>query len=319
MADLDALSKSQRQSAELGLALTLEGLKDVRGAADAARRVIALDRKSGNALHAKVIIAEQIKDATERSAELQRLLVTAHKGRHTVVENNIRLTLASAEKDDEKASGLLKEVVQTPVGCNDFYNGVRAAVQLAERRSRSSGLTEVERSRLIDAYHFLYSERLVSLFDRCHEALWNEFEHSGQMVNLLNLFRHSSFIWRLNGHKSTEARYLAKLVGMVQAETATRSRPPPSPRPSRSASRPRPSGPDNRPCPRPPARGSYGPGSDGPTAHRGKPPQGRQSNRRKSSSLGSIRRSLHTNNRSPRRQPLRAPSRKRERLGTLGK
>lgn len=213
--DLDALTKSQRQSAELGLALTLERLKDSSAAAIVARRVIALDRSSGSALHAKVIIAEQIEDNAKRTAELQRLLASALKGSHTVVANNIRLTLAREEKDDERASALLKDIT-APAGSNDFYNKVRAAVELAERRSRSPKLGEAERSRLIDAYHFLYSERLVALFDRCHEVLWNEFERSGQISNLLNLFRHSSFIWRLNGRESTERRYLAKLVKMVQ-------------------------------------------------------------------------------------------------------
>lgn len=213
--DLNALSKIQRQSAELGLALTLERLKDSSGAADAARRAIQLDRNSGSALQAKVIIAEQIQEAAKRTGELQRLLATAVKGRHTVLANNIRLALAKEEKDDEKASILLKEV-QAPAGSHDFYNSVRAAVELAGRRSRSSGLGEVERSQLIDAYHFCYSERLGSLFDRCNEVLWNEFERSGQINNLLNLFRHSSFIWRLDGRESTEARYLARLVKVVQ-------------------------------------------------------------------------------------------------------
>ena len=213
--DLNALSKIQRQSAELGLALTLERLKDFSGAADAARRAILLDRNSGSALQAKVVLAEQIQEAARRTSALQRLLATAVKGRHTVLANNIRLALAKEEKDDEKASILLKEV-QAPAGSHDFYNSVRAAVDLAERRSRSSGLGEVERSHLIDAYHFCYSERLGSLFDRCNEVLWNEFERSGQITNLLNLFRHSSFIWRLDGRESTEARYLARLVKVVQ-------------------------------------------------------------------------------------------------------
>jgi tetratricopeptide (TPR) repeat protein len=215
--NLNTLSKSQRQSAELGLALTLERLNDNTEAANAARRAIALDRNSASALQAQVIIAEQIEDAAERTAALRRLLRTALKGSHTVTANNIRLTLAQEEKDDEKAFTLLKEV-QAPAaaGSHDFYNNVRAAVELAERRSRSSGLGDAERLRLIDAYQFLYSERLVTLFDRCHELLWNEFERSGQIANLLNLFRHSSFIWRLSGRESMEARYLARLVRMVQ-------------------------------------------------------------------------------------------------------
>jgi len=214
--DLSVLSKSQRQSAELELALTLKRLKDNPGAADAARRVIILNRKSSAALQARVIIAQQIENNAERTAELQRLLTLAKKGEHIVTTNNIRLILAKEEDDHEKASMLLKEVVLTRAESNDFYNGVRAALDLAERQSRTAKLEEAERLRLIDAYHFLYSERMINLFDRCHEALWNEFERSGQIENLLNLFRHSSFIWRLNGHESTEARYLSKLVRKVQ-------------------------------------------------------------------------------------------------------
>jgi predicted MPP superfamily phosphohydrolase len=214
--NLDDLSKSQRQDAELNLALSLETLRDAPGAADAARRVIAIDRNSASALHANVIIAEQIEDTADRKAALQRLLATACAEGRSTIENNIRLTLARAEKDDGKASAWLNEVVQASSGSNEFYNRARAVVALAERRSGSSNLSEAERLRLIDAYHFLYSERLVNLFDRCHAALWNEFERSGQIVNLLNLFRHSSFIWRLNGRESTEAKYLTKLADRIQ-------------------------------------------------------------------------------------------------------
>lgn len=214
--DLPALSKPQRQSAELGLALALERLGDVDAAADAARRTISIDRKSGAALHAKVIIAEQLTDAAERAAEMKRLLAAAHKGGHTVLENNIRLTLAGEREDDAGAIALLTEVIRTPSSEKDFYNGVRAIIELAERCAGTTGLGDDERARLMGAYHFLYNERLSNLFDRCHEALWNEFERVGEIGNLLNLFRHSSFIWRLGGREGTEAKYLAKLVRMVR-------------------------------------------------------------------------------------------------------
>lgn len=213
--DLNTLSKSQRQYAELGLALSLQKLKDYKGSASAAHRVIEINNKSEAALHAQAIIAEQIENSDQRKAELQRLLATALKNNYTVLANNIRLTLANEEKDNEVASGLLRDVYST-IQSPDFYNSVRAILALSERKSQSSGLSEADRSRLINAYHFLYSERLFNLFDRCHDVLWNEFERSGQTANLLNLFRHSSFIWRLNRQESTEARYLAKLVEMVR-------------------------------------------------------------------------------------------------------
>ena len=212
--DLKSLPKRQRQSAELGLALTLE-LRAPRAAAEAAARVISLDPNSTSALQARCIIASQIEDVRERTDELRRLLGIAIKEDYQTVASNIRLILARDEEDDEKAFSLLEDV-QASAGLNDFYNGVRAAVELAERRSRSSDLGDADRARLVDAYHFLYSERLGSLFERCHEVLWNEFERLGEISNLLNLFRHSSFIWRLNGREDVEVRYLSRLVGMVR-------------------------------------------------------------------------------------------------------
>ncbi|GLS21596.1 hypothetical protein GCM10007874_46130 [Labrys miyagiensis] len=77
-------------------------------------------------------------------------------------------------------------------------------------------MTVDEKARLVEAYHFLYNERLFTLFDRCHEALWRIFERSGDLVNLLNLFRRSSFIWRLNGREAQESKYLSKLMKNVR-------------------------------------------------------------------------------------------------------
>lgn len=217
--DLSALSKSQRQSAELGLALTLERTNR-SAAAEAAKRVIAIDRHSAPALQAKIMLAEQIEDPKEKRTKLRRLLAIADKQERKVLANNIRLSLAQDE-EDQTAISLLKEVLEAAKHNHDFYNQVRAVVTLAERQSQMAGLTEAEHSRLVAAYHFLYSERLSSLFDRCHAVLWNEFERAGQTKNMLNLFRHSSFIWRLNGQDRKEATYLAKLVKLVSDAIAS--------------------------------------------------------------------------------------------------
>jgi hypothetical protein len=42
------------------------------------------------------------------------------------------------------------------------------------------------------------------------------FEKAGDRANLLNLFRRSSFIWRLNGREHQEAKYLASLRTVVR-------------------------------------------------------------------------------------------------------
>ncbi|KQN90082.1 hypothetical protein ASE95_15365 [Sphingomonas sp. Leaf231] len=214
--DLARLSKEQRQSAELGLALLLRRQGEGADAVAAANRAIAIDRRSNLALQAKTIIASEIEDPIRRAAELRRLLTAARKADSTTIANNILLTLAALERDQHAAATMLKEVMSAPLAKRDFYNGVRAILDLAARKPAGSRLADADRARLIDAYHFLYNERLDKLFDRCHEALWNEFEIAGEIENLLNLFRHSSFIWRLGGREEMEARYLGRLARIVR-------------------------------------------------------------------------------------------------------
>lgn len=47
---------------------------------------------------------------------------------------------------------------------------------------------------------------------QCHAALWDIFSSEDDTDNLLNLFRHSSFIWRINGRQYEEEKYLSKLL-----------------------------------------------------------------------------------------------------------
>ncbi|MEG8051457.1 metallophosphoesterase [Sphingomonas aurantiaca] len=214
--DHSMLSKSQRQLASLGFALVLKGLGDHQGALDAADRVIAIDKRSSAALHAKSIIADRIQDPDEKLVELRSLLASARKAKSGVVTNNILITIARLEKDDAAAVALLDEVVKSPSGLENYYNSARGIIDLATRTSGTVGLSDVNRARLVDAYHFLYSERISGMFDRCHAALWNEFERNGEIGNLLNLFRHSSFIWRIGGRGDQERKYLNKLAKMAR-------------------------------------------------------------------------------------------------------
>ena len=210
--DQSHLTKAQRQNAELHLALCLEK-QDSEGAADAARRTIALDKNSLNALQAKSLLAEQIEDDTSRDAELRRLLAIAKRRESRTLTNNIMLALArNARLRGDRSEDLLKQVVQGARTKGDFYNIARAIVALSTLPDAENRLTRGERDHLIEAYHFLYNERLFDLFDQCHAALWKLFERDGDRTNLLNLFRHSSFIWRLNGREAEEMNYLTKLM-----------------------------------------------------------------------------------------------------------
>lgn len=210
--DMTLLDRDSRQHAELCLALTLKALEDDDAAQKVASRAISRNRNSGQALHAQAIIASYIEDPDERFKENQRLLRLAEKKKSQVVANNLRIDLARDARDLGKPyADFLKEVVSSKNGESDSYNAYRAVIDLAEAESRLGEVSERNKMLLIEAYHFLHNERMLNLFDRCHRALWQIFEREKDRANLLAMFRHSSFIWRLNGREDKEAEYLRRI------------------------------------------------------------------------------------------------------------
>jgi tetratricopeptide (TPR) repeat protein len=221
--DDPSLSDVRRQGAELGLALCLDRLGDAASAVEAAKRTIAIDKTSIQALQAKVLIADQISDSEERGANLKRLLKDAQRRNAHTLASNILLDLArDARRRGDNSNDLLKQVILTSHSKGDFYNAARAIVDLASQPGAEHNMSNDERERLIEAYHFLYNERLSVLFDRCHAALWRVFERGGDRANLLDLFRRSSFIWRLGGREEQEITYLGKLMEIVHDLIAAR-------------------------------------------------------------------------------------------------
>lgn len=210
------LSKAQRQQATLNLALCFEHLGDEAAAAETAQRTIAIDRNTTSALQAKVIVAGQIEDDEERQSTLQKYLRASESKKADILANNIRLAIArSGVKNRDSTRKILQGISKQAKIDGDYYNSVRAIVTLAGFPGSELTMSSEEKTRLVEAYHFLYNERLFQLFDRCHDALWRVFEHEGNRANLLNLFRRSSFIWRLNGREDKEAKYLSKLMKIV--------------------------------------------------------------------------------------------------------
>ncbi|WP_206003720.1 hypothetical protein, partial [Pseudomonas viridiflava] len=64
----------------------------------------------------------------------------------------------------------------------------------------------------IKAYQYLFGQRLSAPFDSAHTLLWEEFEKSRDIPNLLTLFKHSSFNWRLENKEEKEKSYASRLL-----------------------------------------------------------------------------------------------------------
>ncbi len=212
--DSSYLPSSMKQSLLLSQALARQRLGDSGGAVDLAKKILAVEKKTSTGLQAKAILLEESPDATDE--QFRTLERTCRRSSADVVANNLALRRANREGTTrEEADAALEEVIKSK-DVSDFYNRVRAIVRkVGMLNAADQPVSDGDKALLIDAYHFLFNERLPALFDSCHRALWDLFVREDDQDNLLRLFRHSSLIWRLRGGASHEQAYLRKLAEHV--------------------------------------------------------------------------------------------------------
>jgi len=207
--------KTIRNRALLNLALCYESLHMMDEAVKTAKECRSIEPKSTIALQASAIIVGTSTVGSARTAGLRKLESAARRKKAHIVANNIAIDLADTTEDVAKRREALFDVVQTAPTTGDGYNAMRAAIELGKMQLEGGAiLREGELSRLIDAYHYLYSESGGSLLNNCHDILATHFERKGEFDNLLRLFRHSSLIWRLRAQSKREAKSLAS-IGLV--------------------------------------------------------------------------------------------------------
>lgn len=212
--DISYLPSSMKQILLISQALARQRLGDSEGAVILAKRVIAAEKKSASSLHAKAILLEENPDATDE--QFRTLERACRRNSADVVANNLALRRANrSETSREEADAALDEIIKSK-DASDFYNRVRAIVRkVGLLNAADKPVSDRDKALLIDAYHFLFNERLPALFDSCHRALWDLFVREDDQDNLLRLFRHSSLIWRLRGGSDYEQIYLRRLAEHV--------------------------------------------------------------------------------------------------------
>jgi tetratricopeptide (TPR) repeat protein len=202
-----------KQFVLLNLALCYQSLADDEEAKEYAQLAISIDRHSSAALHAQSILIELDDDEERRSQRLAGHEAKCRRQKAFVVANNIALRRARESSDQADVQKILEPVMRISNDNKDHYNQTRAIIELAQLELRTnSTLGEKEMVQLMKAYYFLFNERLPSLFDRCHDALWKGFAARNDPRNLTSLFRYSSLYWRLRGHEDHEKRYIEQLM-----------------------------------------------------------------------------------------------------------
>ncbi|MDB5742351.1 MAG: putative phosphohydrolase [Polaromonas sp.] len=211
-------TKVLKQEVLLNLALICESLREAPAdIVDLARRAELVDPKTNRGLQAKgIVIANDDAHLLDRDSQLRQLQKEARKRKAFTLSNNLAIDRAATTKDPEQRKLLLQDATQTARKENDAYNLVRASLKLARIGLNESGaLTSEQMLDCTRAYEYLYNQRLNSLFGSCHSILWDSFRTNGDSENLLNLFLHSSLVWRLRGEISVERDYVEQLLAVV--------------------------------------------------------------------------------------------------------
>ena len=129
-------------------------------------------KETANWIEACVVLVELELSGGKLDTSLRRLYSVAKRKEHVTVANNIALKLARIGTSESDSLKLLDEVLNTSTG---LYNRTRAAVDKAEllaKKGRIIDMTAADESALCDAYEYSCSQRLKSLLDSSHEALW---------------------------------------------------------------------------------------------------------------------------------------------------
>lgn len=217
----DKIPKAARASMYLDIALAQQKLKDHKAAIAAAEEVQKVAHKESSAFLQATGIIDQ---CTKTKEELVKSLTSLHKSARdkgfVKIANNFALELVKYCNDTDEALKLLDAILR--VKDND-YNRVRAIIFRAEilvESNRTSELTNSDRLLLSLAYTYLFSQRLGVLFERCHAVVWKVLVQSKQRIQLVRMFRHSSFLWRLRGDATRELEYLTCLNPLNLAEVS---------------------------------------------------------------------------------------------------
>lgn len=207
----DSLNASARASVQLSMALSEMDLHHPEEAVRAAEEVKRLSGPTeSDYLMAELIIIDATLEGPDRVKRLQELEREARKNDCENTANTIALELAKEADDPGEEEKWLDRVLESEKA---GYNNVRAIVAKAVAARSGSGIKLKTRdlAALCAAYSYTHTQRFTRMFDDCHDALWDVLEENGNLDQLLRLFRHSSFVWRIRGEDKREADYLAKL------------------------------------------------------------------------------------------------------------
>ncbi len=209
----NSLNKKDRNEIRLSIAYAFETLGKKEDALIYANQIkkYEKDKNSELFLSAESVVIRFIEEETEKLNRLISLKNKAEKFGHKTLTANVILEISRIKKDVSQIKQLDK-IINTSK--NNIYNRVRAFATKAEIILTSKNIDDITKEDLYGlniAYSYSFNQRLLSILNKCHNLAWQYWLDQNRFDQLLNIFRYSSFVWRLCGKHKQELECINQL------------------------------------------------------------------------------------------------------------
>lgn len=135
--------------------------------------------------------------------------------------NDLAIILSTLAPNEHKIE-LLDRVIFSNEDGRNKYRAVVSKGKLLMKWNMLDRMSVIDECLLAKAYQYFHAQRMAE-FAECHKVFWALLEKKGRLAALYSLFRHSSFIWRLEGNLQNERIYLEKLAHIKDIEKIEKS------------------------------------------------------------------------------------------------
>nr|WP_320022757.1 metallophosphoesterase [uncultured Draconibacterium sp.] len=174
------------------------------------------EKDTSKYITAQALIIENTLDSELISKRLKSLESKARKLGFEQSANNIALSIS---KLDEYSNNDKERYLDKVILSSTEYTKVRAIVGKAEvlcSEKNFKKFTPEFQLQLSLSYTYLYFQRIPNLFNKCHKTLWSFLIEKSKITELLNMYRHSSFVWRIHGKTELDLEYVNKLKSIEE-------------------------------------------------------------------------------------------------------
>ena len=210
-------STSEKNSILINLGYTYVKQKKFDKAIECGRTIekTAAPKSAAN-IQAKFIQASSTFTGLELIQKLKTLEGTAKKADIHQLANTISLDISNLENNAFENERRYSRILASK---GDDYNKIRAIINKSlSHLNNGQTLSNEDLYSLNISYSYLYVQRLEVLFKSCHKALWIYCIREKRIEDLLNLFKHSSLIWRISGETELEKEYFMELKAETNGE-----------------------------------------------------------------------------------------------------